>query len=94
MAININYPYLKLSYCLILIGLLVVSSGCAKRQHSLKYEVTPEVAEVWPKLPDAPRIRYVGTLVGEQNVYEVEETKKFGNKVADFFLWLVGMRSN
>ncbi len=73
--------------------MLVFVSGCAKRQYVLKYEVSPKVAEVWPKLPDSPRIQYVGSLLGEQNVYEVEENKRFGNKIADFFLWLVGLRS-
>jgi len=79
---------------LVVIGLLILINGCAKTQYILKYEVSPEVAEVWPKLPDRPRIRYVGNLLGEQNVAEVEESKRFGNKIADFFLWLLGLRSN
>ena len=92
--VMIKSHYLKLFYTLFLIGLLVLVSGCAKTQYTLKYEVSPQIAEVWPKLPERPRVRYVGTLIGEQNVYEVEENKRFGNKIADFFLWLVGLRSN
>lgn len=49
-----------------LLGGLFLLSGCAgKRVHPL---APPEPAVVWPKPPDAARIRYLGSLTGSEDV--------------------------
>jgi len=58
----------------------------------MEYEVDPETAQIWPAPPEIPRYRFVGILTGEQNVREIEESKSFGTKIADFFKMLVGIR--
>ena len=66
-------------------------SACATTEYKMEYEVDPANAQVWPAPPEIPRYRFVGILTGEQNVKEIEESKSFGTKVADFFKMLVGI---
>ena len=45
---------------------------------------------VWPQLPDKPRFRYVGQLLGEENLQEVDEDGA-GAAIGRFFKALVGV---
>ena len=80
--------YIRISL-LLFAGLL---SACATTEYKLDYEVDPDTAKIWPAPPEIPRYRYVGTITGEQNVKEIEESKSFGTKIADFFKMLIGIR--
>jgi len=74
---------------LILVGFL---SACATTEYKLEYEVDPDSAQIWPAPPETPRYRFVGIITGEENVKEIEESKSFGTKIADFFKMLVGIK--
>ena len=76
----------------IILFLILVLSGCATTKYKMDYEVDPDTAQVWPGPPEIPRFRFVGALTGEQNVTEIEESKSFGTKIADFFKMLVGIK--
>jgi len=41
-------------------------AGCQRPQRPVFPDVAPAI--VWPKAPDAPRIRYIGELIGEESL--------------------------
>jgi len=82
-----------LSRSVLVFSLLLLIAGCGETKYLLKYEVPAEKAQVWPKLPDKPRFRYVGELTGEQNLKEVEGSRSIGTRIVDFLKWVVGLGS-
>ena len=82
----------KLNHKLAILLVAGLLSACASTEYKMDYEVDPQTAQIWPAPPEIPRFRYVGELTGEQNVKEIEESKSFGTKIADFFKSLVGIR--
>lgn len=88
----IQFQEFKLPSRLVFVLIAGMLSACASTQYKMEYEVDPQTAQIWPAPPEIPRFRYVGELTGEQNVKEIEESKTFGTKVADFFKMLVGIR--
>ncbi len=75
-------------------GLIVASAlliGCAPTQSTLRYQPDPPFTAVWPAPPEAPRYRYVGELVGEQNIHVAGGG--FASAGTRFFKWLVGLSS-
>ncbi|HEY5603446.1 MAG TPA: 6-bladed beta-propeller [Gammaproteobacteria bacterium] len=83
----------SLNRCALYPGLVLalLLTACASREYRVDYEVQASDAQVWPAPPEIPRFRYVGTLTGEDNVKPVEEGKRFGDYVTDFFRWVVGL---
>ena len=88
---NINLPFLfvRVYAAFALLSLLLV--GCASTEFRMEYEVDPASAQVWPSPPEVARFRYVGEIIGQQNIIEQEEGKGFGAKIADFFKWAIGL---
>jgi DNA-binding beta-propeller fold protein YncE len=46
--------------------LLLAGAGC--RQPAMSFLAAPEPAIVWPPAPDEPRVRYVGSLTGSEDL--------------------------
>jgi len=65
-------------------------AGCAETHKVMSFgSPDPEGAQkVWPALPDEPRYRYVGELIGEENFIPDKQLDR--SKVTRFFEWLVG----
>ena len=92
MLINTKLTRLRFFIKILLLASLGFLSACSTTQYKMDYEVDPATAKIWPSPPEIPRYRFVGILTGEQNVKEIEESRSFGTKVADFFKMLVGIR--
>lgn len=82
---------MKVKLSVILIGLLpaLVLTGCGETRYLLRYDKPPE-EKVWPNPPDKPRFRYVGQLVGEDNLTVVDDGGA-GAAIGRFFKALVGL---
>jgi len=75
----------------LLINSVLLLSACASTQYQVDYEVEPSQAKIWPSPPNTARYRYVGQLTGEKDLKEIEGSKSFGTRIADFFKMLVGL---
>ncbi len=64
-------------------------TGCGETRYLLRYD-KPAEEKVWPSLPDKPRFRYVGQLVGESNLSAVDDGGA-GAAIGRFFKALVGL---
>lgn len=75
--------------------LILLLSGCAGTdtiRGRLNYDLRPEGARtgiLWPPLPEVPRYRYVGELIGEPNFEDVSD--KTLNPVVGALKWLAGV---
>ncbi len=71
-------------------GLLLLY-GCASPPMKIDYfsEQQGKAQTVWPALPEVPRYRYAGLLLGETNFTVAENTDS--NSVSKFMQWLVGL---
>lgn len=85
----------------ILIAFLLLQSACAGQGPEtvldLDVEQRPESIErLWPPPPEVPRYRYVGELVGQQNIVLAERKGSKGGKgvgvwLGTFWRWLTGL---
>jgi len=66
--------------------ILLLLAACSSAPKHLVFEVDSKSAPVWPVKPEQPRIRYVGTLLGEQNFDHKDE-----GGWSRFFRWIVGL---
>ncbi len=64
-------------------------SGCGETRYLLRYD-KPAEEKIWPPLPDKPRFRYVGQLVGESNLFAVDDGGA-GAAIGRFFKALAGL---
>jgi len=64
-------------------------TGCGETRYLLRYD-KPAEEKIWPPLPDKPRFRYVGQLVGESNLSTMDDGGA-GAAVGRFFKALVGL---
>ena len=74
---------------LLLLFITLALTGCGETRHLLRYD-KPAEEKVWPQLPDKPRFRYVGQLVGESNLSAVNDGGA-GAAIGRFFKALVGL---
>lgn len=74
---------------LLLLLVVLLLTGCGETRYLLRYD-KPEKEMVWPQLPDKPRFRYVGQLLGEDNLEAVVEDGA-GASIGRFFKALVGL---
>ena len=76
---------------LLLVALLCLG-GCANVKYVMHLDPdfrTTRAAKIWPPAPETPRYRYVGQLLGEENLASDEaDRRNAGMKV---FNWLVGL---
>lgn len=72
----------------LLFGVLLLG-GCGETKYLLRYD-KPSKEKVWPSLPDKPRFRYVGQLVGEDNLTAIDDSGA-GAAIGRFFKALVGL---
>ncbi len=79
----------KFSVVLILLFAALVLGGCGETKYLLRYD-KPSKEKVWPSLPDEPRFRFVGQLVGEDNLKAVDDGGT-GAAIGRFFKALVGL---
>lgn len=72
---------------------LAALTGCAETPQVMRYSPGGEEvgAHVWPPLPEVPRYRYMGRLMGEGNFGPDEQAKVGGGQ--KFVDWLVGLTS-
>jgi len=80
---------INFSAFLLLLFVALLLAGCGETRHLLRYD-KPAEEKVWPPLPDKPRFRYVGQLVGESNLLAVDDGGA-GAAVGRFFKALVGL---
>ena len=82
----------RVSQWLIGLACALLLGGCADIKYTLRLDPeqrTQATAKVWPPAPDIPRYRYVGQLLGEENLVSEEANRRnMGIKV---FHWLVGL---
>ena len=77
-------------YYILLACLLLL--GCAPPvPQIMRYQIEPDQAagRVWPPLPEVPRYRYAGQLIGETNFGPSEQSEPGAG--TRFFRWLVGL---
>jgi len=79
---------IKFFVSLLLFATLVLT-GCGETRYLLRYD-KPTEEKTWPPLPDKPRFRYVGQLVGESNLSAVDDGGA-GAAIGRFFKALVGL---
>ncbi len=77
-----------------LAGGALIFSGCASTSSVLRFQPEAEtpVTVVWPEPPETPRYSYVGELVGEENIQNLN--KGLASAGTRFFKWLVGLTSS
>lgn len=66
--------------------------GCAEVKHTMHLDPDYRAggaAKVWPAAPETPRYRYVGQLLGEDNLVSEDGSKQ--NMGTRLFNWLVGL---
>jgi DNA-binding beta-propeller fold protein YncE len=68
---------------------VLLLGGCGETKYLLRYD-KPVEEKIWPPLPDKPRFRYVGQLLGESNLTAVDEGGA-GAAIGRFFKSLVGL---
>jgi len=68
---------------------VLLLTGCGETRYLLRYD-KPTTEKIWPPLPDKPRFRYVGQLVGESNLSTVDGAGA-GAAIGRFFKTLVGL---
>jgi len=73
----------------LLLFAVLVLTGCGETRYLLRYD-KPVEEKVWPPLPDEPRFRYVGQLMGESNLLAVDDGGA-GAAIGRFFKALVGL---
>lgn len=76
---------------ILLTAALAGCAGTGTVRGELNYDVRPQnqrAAVVWPQPPDAPRYRYVGELIGEQNF---ERAGKDELTLGTALKWVVGL---
>jgi len=74
-----------------LFGMLCLSlslslGACSTTPKPMLFAVDASTAPVWPNEPEKPRYRYVGTLIGEQNLNREGE-----GAFSRFIRWVVGL---
>jgi len=74
--------------CVVLLVIMITSSGCATSPASLRY-VLPEVPHYWPKPPELPRYQFVGQLNGESNF--VNEQAGVSSQFKSMSTWLANI---
>lgn len=77
---------------LVLLGALVLLSGCAELKYTMRLDPAQEqagTARMWPDGPDKRRFRYAGQLIGEDNF--VSDAADARNSGMSFLHWLVGL---
>jgi DNA-binding beta-propeller fold protein YncE len=85
---NLRHPHLLR----LLLAAVLCLGGCADVKYTMHMDpefrnATP--LKTWPQAPDAPRYRYVGQLLGEENfVSDEADRRNMGMKV---LYWLVGL---
>lgn len=77
---------------LLLLAAVLVLGGCADVKYTMHMDpefrnATPP--KTWPQAPDAPRYRYVGQLLGEENFVSDEADRR--NMGMKMLYWLVGL---
>ena len=75
-----------------LLALLLLLSGCAEVKYTMHLDpdLKPNrTTRVWPEAPEKPRYRYVGQLLGEDNLEADKATS--ANSGIKFLQWLVGL---
>ena len=80
---------INFSAFLLLLFVALLLAGCGETRYLLRYD-KPAEEKVWPPLPDKPRFRYVGQLVGESNLLAVDDGGA-GAAIGRFFKALVGL---
>jgi len=80
---------INFSVFLLLLFVALLLTGCGETRYLLRYD-KPAEEKVWPPLPDKPRFRYVGQLVGESNLLAVNDGGA-GAAIGRFFKALVGL---
>lgn len=81
----------RLAGAILLAAALAGCAGTDTVRGQLNYDVRPQnqrAALVWPQPPDAPRYRYVGELIGQQNF---ERAGKDELTLGTAFKWVVGL---
>ncbi|MCF8212106.1 MAG: 6-bladed beta-propeller [Rhodoferax sp.] len=77
---------------LIWLVLALALGGCAEVKYTLHLDPdfrTPKAEKIWPAAPEQARYRYVGQLLGQDNlVAEAANQRNMGIKI---FHWLVGL---
>lgn len=77
---------------LLLLAVVSCLGACAARPMTLRYfpdgELPPE-ARNWPRMPEVPRYRYAGKLLGEDNFVPVEDREP--SRVQRFLEWVAGL---
>jgi len=85
----LSNPFRCLAAAVLLLALALLT-GCAEVRYSLRMDPQPTgVEQVWPAAPETPRYRYVGQLLGEDNL--VSEGANQRNLGVKLLRWLVGL---
>ena len=83
---------LNTSRCLFWLVCVLLLGGCAEVKYTLHLDPdfrTPKAEKIWPTAPETARYRYVGQLLGEDNLVSEDANKRnIGIKI---FHWLVGL---
>jgi len=80
---------MSIKFFILLLFAMLVLAGCGETRYLLRYD-KPAEEKIWPPLPDKPRFRYVGQLIGESNLSAVDNGGA-GAAIGRFFKALVGL---